>query len=128
MKHLILATFLFASTLVFSQDYNYRLWLVNSDDKSLDRTYQTYDIIDYGDSIIIKNPALSISFNMIGSGVLIPSAKITFADDIIECPIEYYEEYPRWIVIIFKPIDAPEARYWFHWDHFLSSSPFKTKL
>ena len=118
MKSLLFLITFFVSTLAFSQSYDYGLWLVNRKDNiSLNKTQQTYNIIDQGDSIVVENPALRISFTKAGVGVLISDAKIIFADDVIICPIVYYKD-PKWLAIVFKPIDAPEARYWFHWDHF----------
>ena len=126
MRYLASAVFLFMSLISLSQSYDYGLWLVDTDDnQSLNATQQTYNVTEYTDSIVIENPALRISFTKAGVGVLIPTAEITFADDVIICPIEYYEEYPRWMVIIFKPTDAPETRYWLHWHHFNSMSPYK---
>lgn len=116
MKSLLLTAFILISVHAFSQTHDYQLFLVNHEDNlSLNRTTQTYHVTEYADSIVIQNPALKIVFDKMGVGVLIESATITFGDDVIGCPIEYYEEYPRWMVIIFKPYDAPETRYWFHY-------------
>ena len=117
MKSLLSIAFILISVSIFSQSLDYQLLLVNrKDNLLLNRTTQTYDVIEYADSIVIQNPALTISFDKMGVGILIESATITFGDDVIECPIEYYEEYPRWLVVIFKPESAPETRYWFHYD------------
>lgn len=117
MKSLLLTAFILISVQSFSQTYDYQLFLVNREDNlSLNRTTQTYDVTEYDDSIVIHNPALKISFAKVGVGKLIESTKIAFGDDIIECPIEYYEDYPRWIVVIFKPVCVPETRYWLHYD------------
>jgi hypothetical protein len=117
MKSLLLTAFIVISVQAFSQTYDYQLFLVNHEDKlPLNKTQQTYHVTEYSDSIVIQNPALKIAFDKMGAGILIESATITFGEDVILCPIKYYEEYPRWMVVIFKPYDAPETRYWFHYD------------
>jgi len=118
MKYLSILLFnIFLSLSLYSQTYEYDLWLVNPDDpKQLDlnQTSQSYNINIETDSVVIENSALSISFLKNIDYRKISLAKVKFGEDIFYYHLVYYQEMPKWIAIKFILPNGDKIIYWFH--------------
>ena len=118
MKYLSILLFnIFLSLSLYSQTYEYDLWLVNPDDpKQLDlnQTSQSYNINIETDNVVIENSALSISFLKNIDYRKVSLAKVKFGEDIFYYHLVYYQEMPRWVAIKFILPNGDKIIYWFH--------------